>query len=307
LARLLPTVLVVALLGGTAAAFAVTEHLKLVRSPILHTRVGKLVAPGCRCNNGRVKIAFRLRKGDRMSVVIVDSNGRVVRTVRAARGARPGPVAFFWDGRADDGSRVRDGTYRPRVHLYGQHRTILLPNPILVDTKPPSVSIVSVRPRVFSPDFDRRRDYIRVRWRADEPVHTVLFVDGRPLVRVRYLRRTGEISWYGHAFGRALRAGVHRVYLRARDRAGNLGPATAPRVVRARYIRLARHVIRARAGGRLAVRVFTDSAVYRWRFAGRAATVRRKTLVLRADTAGRFRLVVSERGHSDSALVVVAP
>ena len=299
--------LVVALLGGTAAAFAVTEHLKLVRSPILHTRVGKLVAPGCRCKNGRVKIAFRLRKGDRVSMVIVDSKGRVVRTVQRARDARAGPIAFFWDGRNATGGPVPEGTYKPRVHLYGQHRTILLPNPIVVDTKPPQVSVVSVRPRVFSPDFDRRRDYITVRWRADEPVHTVLFIDGRPLVRVRYLRRRGVISWYGHAFGRALRAGRHRIYVRGRDRAGNLSAATVPQLVRVRYIRLARHVIRARAGGRFAVRVLTDSAVYRWRFAGRTATVRRKTLVLRADTAGRFRLVVSERGHTDSALVVVSP
>jgi hypothetical protein len=304
---LLPTVLVVALLGGSAAAFAVTEHLKLVRSPILHTRVGKLVAPGCRCKSGQVKIAFRLRKGDRIGVVIVNAKGAVVRTVRRARETRRGPVATFWDGRGTGGRRVADGTYKPRVHLYGQHRTILLPNPIVLDTKPPRISIVSVRPAVFSPDFDRRRDYIRVRYRASEPVRALLFVDGRRLVRVRYLRPQGQIWWYGHAFGRALRTGRHRVFLRAQDAAGNVGPPTAVKVVRVRYIRLARHVIRARARSRFAVRVFTDSVAYRWRIGYRTAIARRRTLVLRADNAGRYRLVVSERGHSDSALLVVTP
>ena len=36
--------LVVALLGGSAAAFAVTERLKLERSPIFGTQVGKVVS-----------------------------------------------------------------------------------------------------------------------------------------------------------------------------------------------------------------------------------------------------------------------
>jgi len=41
LKRLLPAVLVVGLLGGSAAAFAVTERLKLERSPIFATSSGR--------------------------------------------------------------------------------------------------------------------------------------------------------------------------------------------------------------------------------------------------------------------------
>src|SRR5205085_6293313 len=58
LGRFLPAVLVVALLGGSAAAFAVTERLKLVRSPIWRTQVGKVVSPG---TGRRASIRFRLR------------------------------------------------------------------------------------------------------------------------------------------------------------------------------------------------------------------------------------------------------
>ena len=45
MARVLPIVVVLALLGCTAAAFAVTEGLKLENSPISKTSVSKVVAP----------------------------------------------------------------------------------------------------------------------------------------------------------------------------------------------------------------------------------------------------------------------
>ena len=64
-ARVLVAIVVTFLLGGTAAAFALTEQLKLERSPVLRTDVGKLLGPNCRCRYGRIRIAFRLRKADR--------------------------------------------------------------------------------------------------------------------------------------------------------------------------------------------------------------------------------------------------
>ncbi len=49
LPRLLSTLLVVALLGGTAAAFAVTQGLKIEPSPILAPRIDKVFSPVCDC------------------------------------------------------------------------------------------------------------------------------------------------------------------------------------------------------------------------------------------------------------------
>src|SRR5712691_2925832 len=150
-ARILPTVLVLALLGCTAAAFAVTEGLKLEKSPITRTAVGKVVSPA-----KKAKIYFVLRKGDRISVTIVNGNGDVVRTLARSRRALRGTQRFHWNGRSNSGSLVADGTYKPRVHLAHEHRTIVLPNPIRVDATPPLIRLVSVKPRVFSPDGDFR-------------------------------------------------------------------------------------------------------------------------------------------------------
>ena len=38
----------------------------------------------------------------------------------------------------------------------------MLPNPIRVDTTKPVITLVAVKPTVFSPDGDGRRDRIRV-------------------------------------------------------------------------------------------------------------------------------------------------
>ena len=47
--RVLSTLLVVSLLGGTAAAFAVTQGLKIEPSPILAPRIDKVFSPVCDC------------------------------------------------------------------------------------------------------------------------------------------------------------------------------------------------------------------------------------------------------------------
>ena len=60
MARVLPSVLVIALLAATAAAFALTERAKLERSPIYGTQVDPVLSP-----NGKAKpvarISFRVR------------------------------------------------------------------------------------------------------------------------------------------------------------------------------------------------------------------------------------------------------
>src|SRR5438477_12199752 len=71
--RLAPFLLVVALLGATAAAFAVTEGLKLEPSPVRSTDVDKVFSPVCDCLSRVAHIRFRLRKTDRLTLAIVDN------------------------------------------------------------------------------------------------------------------------------------------------------------------------------------------------------------------------------------------
>jgi hypothetical protein len=302
LKRLLPAVLVVGLLGGSAAAFAVTERLKLERSPVLGTQIGKFVSP---VSGRRVKIWFRVRKSDSLSLAIVDSNDHVVRALISSHHVRAGRKKYTWDGRDDAGNPLPDGTYRPRIHLAGEHRTILLPNPIAVDTKAPHISLRRTSLQVVSPDGDAIRDYLTVFFHSSEPARAVLYANGRKVVKVKSFNAQ-SLQW-GKRNGMPTKPGVYRLWLGAIDEAGNPAPRTRVFTVRIRYIELGRHVIQARGGGQIAVRVSTDARFYSWRIGPRHGRVRSRLLSIAAGAPGRYHLVVSERGHTARALVVVSP
>ena len=239
-ARLAPAALVAALLVATSAAFVVTEKLKLTRSPIIGPTVAKVFSPVCDCDTSAAEIRFRLRKPDRVSVAIVDSGGDVVREL--ARDRRQGRrfVTYLWDGRDAAGRVVAEGTYRPRVHLDAQRRTIVMPNRIRVDTTPPRVTTFIARPLVISPDGDGRFDRAKIRYRLDERAAVELYVGGVRALRRLGTRTSGTMDWFGTAGGEPLPEGPHTLRLVARDLAGNLGPRSGSRTVAIRFLALGR-------------------------------------------------------------------
>ncbi|MGZ8783631.1 MAG: hypothetical protein ACXWZB_09055, partial [Gaiellaceae bacterium] len=97
MARIASTVLVVALLAATAAAFALTEGLKLQKSPITSTNIDKVFSPVCDCPSERAAIRFRLREPDVLDVSIIDRDNDVVATIASGRPAPAGRVRFEWD------------------------------------------------------------------------------------------------------------------------------------------------------------------------------------------------------------------
>ena len=138
-----------------------------------------------------------LRKPGRIGLVVVDSGGQVVRTLLDS-GFRPkGLQTFSWNGRDDAGQVVPAGTYKPRIHLSREHRTILMPNPITVDPTPPRITAASIAPRAFSPDGDGRRDIVRIHYRATEPSRALVYVNGRRRVRTKRYAETGVARWFG--------------------------------------------------------------------------------------------------------------
>ena len=313
--RLTVTALVLVLLGGTTAAFALTQVLKLERSPVTAPKFDRLFAPTCGCDNATATLALKLRKADSVDAVMVDSDAQPVRTLADGLDRPKGRVTFEWDGRNDAGELVRDGRYRLRVHLARQGRTIVLPIPVEVDTKPPVVALVRIRPSTFSPDGDGRRDKAMVVYRAREAVRLLFVVDGRVRSRTR-LRGAGRtrVWWYGKPRGRALAAGVYAVSLQAVDRAGNRSAPSEALPVRIRYIELAPERLRAR-GRTLRFRVSTDARPFRWsllRASGRRVAARglgeRPLVVVDLPPAvgpGRYVLRVSANGRRDEARVIV--
>lgn len=306
-ARTASVALVAALLVATGAAFAYTEKLKLTPSPILGTRVDKVFSPVCDCALSTATISFRLRSADRLSVEIVDGAGVSVRTLVQNRSVARGPIDVVWDGRADDGTVVAEGSYLPRARLARQRRTITLPNPIRVDVTPPAIESFRVRPRVFSPDGDGRRDSVRVSYRVSEPSQVALFVDGRRQVLKRGRREEGEIRWLGFVGGEPVADGSHGLQLGAVDVAGNVAQRSREVSVIARSVALGRDRIEAVAGRTFAVLVVSDARRVEWRLGSRRGSARPGTLRLRAPARpGRYALVVTANGGSDRATVIVS-
>jgi hypothetical protein len=306
-ARVLSILLVLGLLGGTAAAFAITEGLKLEKSPIARTQVdNQLFSPVCDCPKDTVTISFQLRHADMLTATIVTPSGKTVATL-AHRYYRRGHVDLPpWNGHDQLGNVVPDGVYKLRLHLRNRHQTITLPTAIRVATKPPAITIKSVRPRVFSPDNDGRAEYVTLSFTVSARARALLYVNGRQVGRGRVVRTGGSLNWYGGAHGEDYPPRVYHLSLRAEDQAGNISPPTRDVLVRLRFIALGRDVVRVRSGARFSLRVSSDAKVVRWLLHGRSGEAAPGTLSLRAPKKpGRYRLFVTSVDHSEVAQVVV--
>jgi hypothetical protein len=305
-ARLPQILIVLALLGATAAAFAVTERLKLERSPITGTRVDRLFSPVCECQRDVAVISFVLRERSTVTVDLLDADGESVRTLVRDRDEPRGRVSYVWDGRDDSDRVVGEARYRPRVQIEEHGRTIVLPNPIRVDTTPPRIRFRRVSPRVISPDGDGRADRVTTTYEVSENARAMLLVDGTRRVLGRFRPHRGRLVWFGRVNGRSVRPGTYELRLRAFDRAENRSRRTRAVSIRVRYVELARERVEVVAGKRFGIRVDTDAPQYRWLFSGERGTRRQDLLVLRApETPGAYTVYVSVGRWADKASVLV--
>jgi hypothetical protein len=310
LQRLLTTIVLVGLLVATAAAFAVTERLKLTKSPITDTRVFPKAgfSPTCGCNRGKVSIRVKLRHADDLDVRILDASDDEVRSLVSGLHVGRGVSVFRWDGRTNGNVLAADGAYQAEIHLANQHRTIVLPNVIRLDTKAPEIVNVMVNREVFSPDGDAQSDFVRVKYTLSKPAHVNLYLGGKRILRTKQHGTSGSFSWFGHGVAGKLPPGSYGLQIGAVDSAGNGTPlAKRARIrVRLRYIALATKRIVVRGGTRFSIGVSTDAKRYTWRLGNRKSFATGPVLrVLASTRRGRYTLTVAERGHLARATVLV--
>lgn len=310
--RVLSTAVLLGLLVFTAAAFAVTERLKLVKSPVYGTFVSKTLSPVCGCARGKAVVSFKLRRSDDVTLTIVDRRRNVVATLADAEPLPRGQARFVWRGRTDEELRAPDGVYQPEIHLAQAHRTILMPNLIRLDTQPPKVVSVEASRETISPDGDGVGGWTKLRYRLSEPAHVTVFLDGERLIFGRFQKPHDSVNWNGKgADGRPLTAGTYLLHVGAVDLAGNVTRIAArkPVLIRVRYIAVLPAKLGVRPGARIAVRVDTDAPRYWWKLAGRHGVVKKpKTPVLRLPAPrkpGAYTLLVGEGRYTARARVIV--
>lgn len=229
LARVAFGVLVLA----TLAAFVVTQKLKSSPPLVVRPHIYKVFSPTPDARVNRARISFWIVNGDDVSVSIVDGEGRIVRRLVDGRFLPERKrLVLRWDGRTDDGVVVPDGSYRVRVALIHQGRTIDLPQPIRVDTRAPRPLVTDVEPRAGDgPAFLPQRgvDAVTVHVRGTEGRRARMLIyrtDVSPPRRVGQLtipfgERTAE--WDGTLGGRPAPPGTYLMGLLVADRSGNAG------------------------------------------------------------------------------------
>lgn len=304
--------LVLVLLAGTTAAFAVTEALKLQRSPVTAPRFDERFAPTCECEAATAALRLRFRSADVVDAEIVDAQGKTIRALVEDEEVTQGHHTFEWDGRDDYDDVVAEGQYRLRVHLQDADRTILIPSPVEVDNEPPEITLADVSRQTFSPNGDGKADRVRLTYRTLERTRVNVLVDGTVAVKGKR-RQAGQwrLNWGGTLDGKRLPAGTYAVSLAAHDSAGNI-TETESVVITIRYIALTEDEYETRAGGRLRFRVATDALPFTWALrkkgkkpiaTGESDSNTVSVKVPKNTDPGQYILRVEAAGHKDTAPV----
>lgn len=135
------TALLLVLIAACTMAFLRAEQLKLRKSPVSKPRLHQSFSPGCNQVGCRpeASLQFTLRSPQTISLAIANEDGTVVRTLETDTRHPKGQVNFSWDGLDDSGEQVSDGRYELKVTI--PDRTITIPEPILVDTQLPGMTL----------------------------------------------------------------------------------------------------------------------------------------------------------------------
>jgi flagellar hook assembly protein FlgD len=330
---------------ATGGAFFVTQRLK--RSTPIVTRVFfyQWIGPLCHCDKAKVTLRFDLPKAQRVTVSLVNRDGEVVRTFADDSFLSKGTHPFVWDGHGDNGQVVPDGSYRMRVGLREEGRSITAPRVLHVDTRAPRPKIVAVTPPTVVPGSSTRRGRVRIRFvgpAAPPPEFAVWRTDGGKAEQVAgFTGRRGRqtATWDGLVNGAPAPEGAYAFSVTVQDKAGNKGsvPRRLPPVKRGAvtrggvsvaYFTLNGPVVPVRPGAIARFTVGPLPRPVRWRLAPyahggefRTGVSHGRTIAVRiprdfnadlyslhanaGDRVATWPVVVSNRGGATPVLVVV--
>jgi len=312
------------LVAATVAAFFVTQRLKTTDPVVIGVRTLGFFSPVTKGPQRATYASFFLKRDDDVTVTVLDSQGDRVATLADGRSVPARTrVTFRWDGRDANGRIEPDGDYFFRVGLARQGRSLTLPFPQDLDTRPPRPVVMRVEPRqghgplilpraggggataVFRGTKGRRARGLVIRTDV---------VPARVVRTIRIGPDRRRFRWDGLVGGRPAPDGTYLLGLYMVDRAGNPGtfPARLPPFageVRTRPgVTVRRLAVSAPSGvtvaGRVAsFRIEARGRRYEWalRRLGTARPVARG-----AGRAGRLRLRVPRRAAGVYTLSVAA-
>ncbi|MEP6953454.1 MAG: FlgD immunoglobulin-like domain containing protein, partial [Solirubrobacteraceae bacterium] len=222
-----------ALVVATFGAFFVAQRLKNSPSVVQQFRLGPFFSPNRDGRFERAYVTFKLKRADDVTVAVVNAEGDVVRRLASRRIAAYTPVRFGWDGRTDDGARAPDGTYRVRITLRTEGRSITIMNrSTRLDVTPPRPLVTSIGPEKgpgpeLLPLPKGGPLTVHLRAPGRRPIVRVFKTGPGPLKLAREeALPDGAKTWDWDGTtksGRRLSPGTYLVSIEVRDQAGNRG------------------------------------------------------------------------------------
>jgi hypothetical protein len=271
------------LVAATVGAFFVTTRLKRATPVVENLSFDSHLSPNGDGRHDVTDISFRTKRPDEVTVSILDDQGEDVRAIATDRSLGKGRHRFRWNGRTSGGRVAPDGTYRVRIGLRHQGRSVTPRRKIFVDTKPPTPTIRSVSPAFISPGGGGARSRATLAFdgpRRSVPTLMVYRMDTlkpRLVAERRGIAGTGKLSWNGRVglprHERSAAPGDYALMVRIEDAAGNIGPRQLPPVrgrvpghpgVVVRYISAVAPSAPVAAGGIASFSVQSDGRRYRW-------------------------------------------
>ncbi|HUX13428.1 MAG TPA: gliding motility-associated C-terminal domain-containing protein [Spirochaetia bacterium] len=164
----------------------------------------------------------------------------VIDRLTAVKSGVPIPATLRWDGTADSGKVVPDGTYRFSVEAWDDNgnRAISKPYLVVVDDTPPvaSVSVRAPDDLIFSPNGDGNKDTLAIEQTGSvEKLWTgeIVNAEGKTvLTRTWTAAAPAGFVWNGRDdSGKSVPDGVYSYRIAAVDEAGNRGAASLDNII----------------------------------------------------------------------------
>jgi flagellar hook assembly protein FlgD len=223
---------------ATFAAFFVTQRLKHSPTVVQSVTMQPFFSP-----NGRghrlEKMTFLIKRADDVTVTVVNPSGDDIATLaRDQRVPAYKRLKLSWDGRTDSGERAPDATYRVRVRLRNEGRSLILSRSFRLHATPPRPLITQIGSGgapVIMPQ--PRGAPVTISFSLGGGAKPKLMIYRTDVSPARLVRRLAvaagatSATWDGTAArGRRVGPGTYLVAIRATDVEGNTGstPAQLP-------------------------------------------------------------------------------
>jgi hypothetical protein len=235
-----------ALVLATFGAFFVAQRIKNAPTIVQQFTRTPFFSPNGDGRYDRAYVSFKLKRADDVTVSVIDHEGDEVRILADRRIPAYTPTRFAWDGRTDAGQRAPDGTYRVRVTLRREGRSVTVPLTIRLDTTAPRPLVTAIGPTKgpgpeVLPNPDGGAAEVHFRTPALRPgcrakpdaigCHAVIRVfktsPGPTRLVVEDTSQPADVKhwrWDGRTHtGRPVSPGTYLVSIETRDQAGNRG------------------------------------------------------------------------------------